>query len=96
MSFFQKLGSGSDDSSDSGSDSEESILSGDEGEEQDQKLAAGAKRSGKSALMRSDADSDEDEDDEDEGEEEDDSEDEGVRISYSRYMCLTFRGRATS
>ncbi|WVQ96216.1 eukaryotic translation initiation factor 3 subunit C [Kwoniella sp. CBS 9459] len=78
MSFFAKLGSDSDSSS--GSDSEESILSGDEGLAQDKKLAAQTqkKKGGASMFLRSDAeDSDEDSEDESEDEEEmSDSEDE--------------------
>ncbi|WWC65606.1 eukaryotic translation initiation factor 3 subunit C [Kwoniella dejecticola CBS 10117] len=80
MSFFAKLGS-DDSSSSSGSDSEESILSGDEGLEQDKKLAQAKAKSNKnkaSMFLRSDAeDSDEESSDESEEEEElSDSEDE--------------------
>ncbi|WVQ66549.1 eukaryotic translation initiation factor 3 subunit C [Kwoniella botswanensis] len=80
MSFFAKLGSDSDSSSSSGSDSEESILSGDEGLAQDRKLAEAKKTKNKASMfLRSDAeDSDEEsEEDSDEDEEElSDSEDE--------------------
>ncbi|OCF37051.1 eukaryotic translation initiation factor 3 subunit C [Kwoniella heveanensis BCC8398] len=83
MSFFAKLGSDSDSSS--GSDSEESILSGDEGLAQDKKLAAqtqkkkGGAGNKASMFLRSDAeDSDEDSEDESDEDEEEmsDSEDE--------------------
>ncbi|WWC93074.1 eukaryotic translation initiation factor 3 subunit C [Kwoniella dendrophila CBS 6074] len=82
MSFFAKLGSDDSSSSSSGSDSEESILSGDEGLEQDKKLAAKTKTKNKASMfLRSDAeDSDEDDSDEDSDEDDDeelsDSEDE--------------------
>jgi translation initiation factor 3 subunit C len=93
MSFFAKLGSGSDTDSDSGSESEESILSGDEGLEQDRKLAATAKKGKPNASMflKSDDDSDEESSDEDESEDEDetDSDDEegGRAVRSSGSPC---------
>ncbi|WRT69433.1 eukaryotic translation initiation factor 3 subunit C [Kwoniella shivajii] len=78
MSFFAKLGSDDDSSSSSGSESEESILSGDEGLAQDQKLAEAKKSKNKASMfLRSDAeDSDEESSDEEDEEELTDSDDE--------------------
>ena len=75
MSFFARLGSDSDSDS-SGSESEESILSGDEGEEQDKRIASKpAKNNKASAFLRSDAeDSDEDDSDSDDDDDDDLSE----------------------
>jgi translation initiation factor 3 subunit C len=72
MSFFARLGSDSD--SDSGSESEESILSGDEGEKQDATFATTKPKGKASQFLRSDGDdsSDEEESDEDESDDEDD------------------------
>ena len=64
MSFFAKLGSSGSESSDSGSDSEESILSGDEGQEQDAKLAQKKNKGGYNARMFEKGGSDEDESEE--------------------------------
>jgi hypothetical protein len=61
MSFFARLGSDSESDS-SGSDSEESILSGDEGEEQDQRMTKTNDKANK-FLMSDGDDSDEDSDD---------------------------------
>jgi translation initiation factor 3 subunit C len=63
-SFFARLGSDSDTDS-SGSDSEESILSGDEGEKQDQRLGDKKKSKASQFLMSDGDDSDEDDSDED-------------------------------
>lgn len=70
MSFFARLGSDSDSDS-SGSESEESILSGDEGEEQDKRIASKPKNNKASMFLRSDAEesSEEEESDEDDDEE---------------------------
>lgn len=71
MSFFARLGSDSDSDS-SGSESEESILSGDEGEEQDKRIASKPKTNKASAFLRSDAeDSDEDDSDSDDDDDDD-------------------------
>jgi translation initiation factor 3 subunit C len=69
MSFFARLGSDSDSDS-SGSESEESILSGDEGAEQDARIARPTGRA--SQFLRSDGDdsSDEDESDDDDSDDE--------------------------
>jgi translation initiation factor 3 subunit C len=67
MSFFAKLGSGSDTDSDSGSESEESILSGDDGEIQDKKLAPKSNKA--SMFLRSDDEDSDEDDDEDEDDE---------------------------
>ena len=78
MSFFAKLGSGSDTDSDSGSESEESILSGDEGLEQDRKLAAAQKPKNKASMfLKSDDESDEDSSEEEESDSDEDSDEEG-------------------
>lgn len=63
MSFFARLGSDSDSDS-SGSDSEESILSGEEGERQDARIARPAGRANQ-FLRSDDDDSDEDDSDDD-------------------------------
>lgn len=89
MSFFARLGSDSD--SDSGSESEESILSGDEGEKQDATFAS--KPKGKaSQFLRSDGDDSSDEEESDE----DDSDDEDVkkpvrRANWISWSTLTSR-----
>lgn len=75
MSFFAKLGSGSDTDSDSGSESDESILSGDEGLEQDRKLAAKTSNKASMFLRSDDEDSDEESDDDDDDDDEDEDED---------------------
>ncbi len=76
MSFFAKLGSSGSDTDDSGSESEESILSGDEGAEQDLALAQ-KKPKGKYHASMFDKGAGTDEDDEDEESElEDDDEEE--------------------
>lgn len=72
MSFFARLGS--DTESDSGSESEESILSGDEGEEQDKRIASKPKNNKASAFLRSDAEDDSDEDDDSDDDEDELSE----------------------
>ena len=96
MSFFAKLGSGSDTDSSSGSDSEESILSGNEGIEQDRKLAAAKKPSGKASMfLRSDDESAEssDEDDSDMSDSEDDSDAVGGKASLANRFL---KGAASS
>ena len=72
MSFFARLGSGSDSDSSSGSDSEESILSGEEGEEQDARLAKPTGRA--SQFLRSDGDDSSDEEKSDDDDEDSDDE----------------------
>lgn len=91
MSFFARLGSDSDSDS-SGSESEESILSGDEGEEQDKRIASKpAKNNKASAFLRSDAE-DSDEDDSDSDDDDDDLSEGGsdvqrqVRIRSGKQM----------
>lgn len=80
MSFFARLGSDSDSDS-SGSESEESILSGEEGEEQDARIARPKGRA--SQFLRSDGD---DSSDEDESEDDDDdSDDEAPK----KTVCLS-------
>jgi translation initiation factor 3 subunit C len=74
MSFFARLGSDSD--SDSGSESEESILSGDEGERQDAAFAGSKPKGRASQFLRSDgSDSSSEEEDSDD----DDSDDEDAK-----------------
>lgn len=78
MSFFAKL-QGSDSESSSGSDSEESILSGSEGERQDKKLAAQKKQQKSKASMFLNSDESESEEESSDEEEEEmmsDSDDE--------------------
>lgn len=77
MSFFAKL-QGSDSESSSGSDSEESILSGSEGERQDKKLAAQKKqqKSKASMFLNSDESESEEESSDEDEEEMSDSDDE--------------------
>lgn len=78
MSFFTKHGSGSDTDSDSGSDSEESILSGDEGLEQDRKIAAAQKPKNKASMfLKSDDEGEDESSEEEESDDEDDSDEEG-------------------
>jgi hypothetical protein len=83
MSFFAKLGSGSDTDSESGSESEESILSGEEGEEQDRKLAAKNNRA--SMFLRSDDEESESEEEEEEMSEEESGDERAVRRFGSRW-----------
>jgi len=70
MSFFARLGSDSDSDS-SGSESEESILSGEEGEEQDARIARPTGRA--SQFLRSDGDDSSDEDESDDDDSDDDA-----------------------
>jgi translation initiation factor 3 subunit C len=85
MSFFAKLGSGSDTDSDSGSESEESILSGEEGLEQDRKLAAAQKPKNKASMfLKSDDESDEDSSEEEETDDEDESDEDGDKTVSGR------------
>lgn len=79
MSFFAKLGSGSESDSDSGDESEESILSGDEGDAQDLKLAKGQK-----GMFERDSDDESEEEDSDE----DSDEDEGADSDAGRKVSL--------
>ncbi|WVQ79460.1 eukaryotic translation initiation factor 3 subunit C [Cryptococcus sp. DSM 104549] len=80
MSFFARL-QGSDSDSSSGSDSEESILSGDEGLAQDKKLAAAGGKKGKASMfLNSDADSSDESEEEDE-EEMSDSDDDRAAVA---------------
>lgn len=72
MSFFARLGSDTESDS-SGSESEESILSGDEGEEQDKRIASKPKNKA-SAFLRSDAEDSSDEEDSDDDDDEELSE----------------------
>ena len=73
MSFFAKLGSSGSDTDDSGSESEESILSGDEGQEQDLKLAQKkTKGDFKASMFEKGGDDDDSEEEEDESEEDED------------------------
>jgi hypothetical protein len=71
MSFFARLGSDSD--SDSGSESEESILSGDEGERQDAAFAGSKPKGRASQFLRSDDDDSSDEEDSDEDDSDEDA-----------------------
>ncbi|EIW71751.1 hypothetical protein TREMEDRAFT_43048 [Tremella mesenterica DSM 1558] len=101
MSFFAKLGSSGSDTSDSGSDSEESIRSGSEGEEQDRKLAAAKKekkKHGASMFLKSDAEdsddsSDEEEEEMSEDEDEDDDDDDDDRGNLANQFL---KGAASS
>jgi translation initiation factor 3 subunit C len=72
-SFFAKLGSSGSDTDESGSESEESILSGDEGQVQDLKLA---QKKGKfdASMFEKGVGSEESDDDLDSDEEQDDDE----------------------
>lgn len=78
MSFFAKLGSDSDSDSES-SASEESILSGDEGDAQDLKLAKGQK-----GMFERDSDDESEEEDSDE----DSDDDEGADSDAGRKVSL--------
>ncbi|AFR95378.1 eukaryotic translation initiation factor 3 subunit C [Cryptococcus neoformans C23] len=82
MSFFAKL-QGSDSESSSGSDSEESILSGSEGERQDKKLAAQKKqqKSKASMFLNSDESESEEESSDEDEEEMSDSDDERQAVA---------------
>lgn len=78
MSFFARLGSDSDSDS-SGSESEESILSGEEGEEQDARIARPTGRA--SQFLRSDGDDSSDEDESDDDDSDDEAPKKTVRLS---------------
>ena len=85
MSFFARLGSDSDSDS-SGSESEESILSGEEGEEQDARIARPTGRA--SQFLRSDGDDSSDEDESDEDDSDDEAPKKTVRLSGMQMSAM--------
>jgi len=85
MSFFARLGSDSDSDS-SGSESEESILSGEEGEEQDARIARPTGRA--SQFLRSDGDDSSDEDESDDDDSDDDAPKKTVCLSGSQISAM--------
>jgi translation initiation factor 3 subunit C len=85
MSFFARLGSDSDSDS-SGSESEESILSGEEGEEQDARIARPTGRA--SQFLRSDGDDSSDEDESDDDDSDDEAPKKTVRLSRMKMSVM--------
>ena len=85
MSFFARLGSDSDSDS-SGSESEESILSGEEGEEQDARIARPTGRA--SQFLRSDGDDSSDEDESDDDDSDDDAPKKTVCLSGMQLSAM--------
>jgi translation initiation factor 3 subunit C len=85
MSFFARLGSDSDSDS-SGSESEESILSGEEGEEQDARIARPTGRA--SQFLRSDGDDSSDEDESDDDDSDDEAPKKTVRPSRMKMSVM--------